>query len=622
MTTGRLYRRFKRTGLLLAILLLLSFSPVLAQEPEDEAQSPFAPRFGIVDSFTDTAEANAAGAGWTRVFFRWDVVQPGGPSDWKPTNVPDNLLNAEIAAGREVVAVLIGTPAWATESRTSTAVPPREFWGDFVFKIANQYKGRIRHWVIWNQPDVDDPSSPSYTWDGSVEEYALLLKEAYTKIKAVDPLAQVHIAGLTYTWDQERGNRQYLARLLEVITADPEAADYNYFFDAVTYHAYYNPIQLLQIITNARNVLNSFGLNNKTIWINETNAPPTEDFIEPPTGPTALTVTLDEQSAYVVQAFALALAGGAERIAFYKMSNSKEHPESAVPYGLLRGDGSRRPAFHAFRTVSTHFAGVQEADWVQFGDVYVVTLDQGDKTTTVLWNTARTPATYSLNAIAPQATLVDERANVETVVATNGSYDLELPAAACSNGDYCFIGGAPRLIIEEGASEQRESLGQTQAQPTAAPTATSPPPPTETPLAPPPTLTPALSEAPATTAADSTPAAPTPSPTDERPATAEESLPVPANAEQGPPPSSANTLPDPDAGEPPQPGALPDPDFDPLAAEGEQAADAAATPSTVPPVTITSVLTPSRILWLFIIGLVVFTITYGLQVIIWYRLKR
>jgi len=48
------------------------------------------------------------------VFFRWDVVQPAGAFDWKPTNVPDTFLDAEIAAGREVVAVLIGTPAWAS----------------------------------------------------------------------------------------------------------------------------------------------------------------------------------------------------------------------------------------------------------------------------------------------------------------------------------------------------------------------------------------------------------------------------------------------------------------------------------------------------------------------------
>jgi hypothetical protein len=75
---------------------------------------------------------------------------------------------------------------------------------------------------------------------------------------------------------------------------------------------------------------------------------------------------------------------------------------------------------------------------------------------------------------------------------------------------------------------------------------------------------------------------------------------------------------------PPDPGALPDPDFDPFAAPSEppldEAPEAILTP--VPPVTLGTVLTPTRLLWLFIIGLVVFTVAYGVQVALWYRFKR
>ncbi len=42
----------------------------------------------------------------------------------------------------------------------------------------------------------------------------------------------------------------------------------------------------------------------------------------------------------------------------------------------------------------------------------------------------------------------------------------------------------------------------------------------------------------------------------------------------------------------------------------------------IPPVTLATVLRPERIFWLFIIGLIVFTVTYGIQVAIWYRLRR
>ena len=56
-------------------------------------------------------------------------------------------------------------------------------------------------------------------------------------------------------------------------------------------------------------------------------------------------VSLDEQAAFVLQEFSLAFAAGATRVEFYKLRNSADHPESIEPYGLLRGDDSRRPAF-------------------------------------------------------------------------------------------------------------------------------------------------------------------------------------------------------------------------------------------------------------------------------------
>ncbi|MCL4296581.1 MAG: hypothetical protein KJ077_12670 [Anaerolineae bacterium] len=582
---------------LFVLLILAAWSGRVthAQDPTPPPAAtppPFDPRFGIADAFVNSAEANAAGAGWTRVFFRWDVIQPAGPSDWKPTNVPDPLLDAEIAAGRDVVAVLIGTPAWATESGTSTAVPPLEYWGDFVYKIASQYKGRVKHWVIWNQPDVTDPASPSHTWDGTAEDYYRLLKEGYLKIKSVDPAMQVHLAGLTYTWDSDRGNPPYLGRLLALIATDPEAAANNYFFDAVSYHLYYNPRRMLEILTDVRSILDAHGLGGKPIWINETNAPPSEDSLEPLSGPAGVSVTLSEQSAFVIQAFAMALAGGAERIAFNKMRNDYPHPEAIEPYGLLRADDSRRPAFAAFQVVSTYFAGVSKTSWLQLGDVYIVTLDRVGQATTVLWNTAATPTLFSLNAIAPQAILVDDQGNQQSIAAENGLYSIELPAAPCSNGlQACFIGGSPRLIVENGSPDQRILQIPLAATPTPVPVVTN----TSTPEA----QTPAQVDTPPP------PPTLTPTPTTEMltALVAEE----PNLAVQNSDSPLIASLPDPGLGD---------------AEPAESIAPNSTVPTAVPPVTIATVLRPERIFWLFIIGLIVFTVSYGVQVVIWYRLRR
>jgi hypothetical protein len=45
-------------------------------------------RFGIVETFVNPEAASEAG---TATLSSWvgDVIQPGGPADWKPANVPD-----------------------------------------------------------------------------------------------------------------------------------------------------------------------------------------------------------------------------------------------------------------------------------------------------------------------------------------------------------------------------------------------------------------------------------------------------------------------------------------------------------------------------------------------------
>jgi hypothetical protein len=67
---------------------------------------------------------------------------------------------------------------------------------------------------------------------------------------------------------------------------------------------------------------------------------------------------------------------------------------------------------------------------------------------------------------------------------------------------------------------------------------------------------------------------------------------------------------------------LPDPNLG-QAESAELTASDPIPPTAVPPVTIVTVLSrPDRIFWLFIIGLVVFTVSYGVQVVIWYRMRR
>ncbi len=305
--------------------------------------------------------------------------------------------------------------------------------------------------------------------------------------------------------------------------------------------------------------------------MNETNAPPTDDPLEQPWAEPHFVVSTAEQANFVIQAYALLIAGGAERIEFYKMKNSLEHPEDIEPYGLVRSDGTRRPAFDAFRVVTQYFAGYTDYEWIHEGNVYMVTLNRGDKTTTVLWNVARQDTTFTLNAIAPEGILVDEAGNTQPIRAVDGAYTIILPGATCSAGD-CFIGGAPRLLVENGSPSQRASLvplATNTPTPTPPPTATATPSPTPTPQ-----LTPTV-----------TPPA--------KPATAEAIIPAPQ--------ATASTA---------VPHATP-------------TATPTLQPSYVPTnLNIAQLFTPTRVVMLVVFGAILFTVIYVIQYRLWSRWRQ
>jgi hypothetical protein len=449
----------KRILIAAALCLFLAAS----LPPHARAGSPPPdPRFGIVESYVNPTAASEAGAGYTRVILRWDVIQPGGPDDWKPANVPDPYIEAELAAGREVTAILIGTPAWATADPASgaRAVPDMDRWAAFARRMAQHYRGRIRHWIIWNEPDVWQLDHPGNTWAGSVEDYYRLLKTAYLAIKGVDPTMQVHIAGLTYFWDWSHGRKRFLDRLLDVITADPDARANGCYFDAAVYHLYFNPSQTPLVLAETQASFRKHGIAGKEIWINETNAPPSNDPQEPPWSVPRFRITVDEQAAFVLQEFSLAFAAGATRVGFYKLRNSPGHPESIEPYGLLRGDDSRRPAFDAYRVATTYLRDFRSEYRQKQGQVTAVTFDRGDGTTTVLWTDGQRAARVRVRAVARQAQLVTERGEARTITPSGGFYTVDLPAAACTNRPNCIIGGAPRLLVETGAPAGRVALAR------------------------------------------------------------------------------------------------------------------------------------------------------------------
>ncbi len=502
----------------LAMIAGLLFAPLytLADPPASTVQAIPDRRFGVVETYDDPASAAAIGAGWTRVRFPWADLQPNNDGEWNNAFFTDEMLAAEIAAGREVVGMIVNTPFWALNDASVPGVPrglylpesdPGNVWATFVRQIVSRYAGRIDRWIIWNEPDIWDPAYPGRTWGGTVEEFFQLQRVAYNVAKETHPDVQVHLSAFTYFWDVNYGRTPFFSLLMDAIQRDPQAASHNYYFDVASANLYFRVDNVYDLIAWHHGQMQARGFD-KPIWLTETNAAPSSDPTWPVANPT-FPISLDEQAAFVPQVFAMAIAAGADRIAVYKMIDTPgDRAANPEPFGLVRDDGSRRPAFTAYQVAANYLSGFTGAALEHRDDFYAqVTVQRSEATTTVLWARSPSPVQVQVAARSTQAILADAFGRARTIVPRDGFYTVDLPH--CTQ-PLCAVGGPPQLVVEGApavaippASASGQTPGESSLQPTLeptnTPTVTPPPSPTSTPTTmptatatPPPAATPTL----------------------------------------------------------------------------------------------------------------------------------
>jgi hypothetical protein len=450
-------QRLQRCTLVLALLLILTLTPT----PGAQAQARDS-RFGLVEAFWDPGAAYESGAGWERILFYWSEIQPNGPDEWNTLHVLEEWLDGARAAGREVIGVLKNTPGWATDGEPYSGVPrglylpmddPGNLWANFVRQAVSYYGERgVNRWVIWNEPDIA-PGVYGHEWGGTMEDYYRLLQVAYLAAHEVNPNVQIHLGGMTYWHDTGWFNR-----FLSMVAADPTAPANNYYFDVVTLHLYFVSDRVYDIVSNHYYTMQLYGIN-KPIWINETNARPG---IEPHQYPPGLrftdhdfpNITVENQASFIIQSFALGFAAGAERIAVYKLHDGALPPGDPQAWGLIRLDGTRRPAFDAYRIVTETFAGFVYARRMPSDLADYVRLTHPNRVTHIAWARTAQSTTLAIPARTEQATLIDQAGNRETVFPEGGVYLLELPGAECTDPVRgCIIGGWTYLLVEEGLTD-------------------------------------------------------------------------------------------------------------------------------------------------------------------------
>lgn len=462
-------------------ILALSLGSNARERPA--AAAPPDGTFGVVQAIFDPEKALAMGARWERLIFPWELMQPSGPNEMRPGYFTDEQIAAEAARGLNLVGVVLYTPQWAAQNpgHKGAAVPrnlylpfdhPDNYWGRFFSRLVERYRGRVDSWIVWNEPDLID----SPTFMGSEADYYQLLKVAYQAGKRANPSARIVFAGLSYWNEKENGRQPFLRRVLEVAGRDPTAPANGYYFDAVAVHPYSNPLNAYTLPMIVRRILKERGLD-KPVWIDETNVVPWDDpgWLDTPT---PFRATLDEQASYIVQALSLGLAAGVERVAVYKLRD--EFPEFGQLWGLIREDGTPRPAYTAYQVIAGYLSGARSATFSWSGssyppteaqisdllassagrwqfvwpaDVAQVVVDRGSQRVTIVWNTSPGPVTALVRAAGDRATLVDKYGRARPVASTGGYFELLLEASRHNtdprDSNLYLTGGSPWILVEE-----------------------------------------------------------------------------------------------------------------------------------------------------------------------------
>ena len=349
-------------------------------------------------------------------------------------------------------------------------------WADFVSTTVQRYKPGsdlaqdqgwgddvgIRHWEIWNEPDLNQ------FWSGTVEEYYRLLEVGYQTIQAADPEATVILGGLAFF---EKEN--WLSDLLAQTGGDPAKA----YFDVFSFHYYWSIYGMEYWLWRTRSTLSAHGLSHVPIWITESGVPvwddfPATDYSVPSDSP--YRGTMEEQAAYVIQNAALAFYQGVERYYHFMLHDDCGNAppdafglrQNFTPHVCNPAQGKRRPSFAAYQLAVEQFRDLTPLWRTKGSGQDQVALYRADDKSRVLalWATGGVTVTTTVSATGETAQLhwiepissplgTTGISRTLTLTPTTGVYTLTLPPATNQNSGIpddtnYYIGGWPYLLVE------------------------------------------------------------------------------------------------------------------------------------------------------------------------------
>jgi GH35 family endo-1,4-beta-xylanase len=363
-------------------------------------------RFGNDPQSLETMDRMArmaadAGVKWSREEFNWARIETRkGQYDW---SFYDNLVKTANRHGISVYGLLAYWSRW-TEPYTPQGI---DDYCRFAAAAAERYRGVIRHWEVYNEPNI-------FFWQGPRDMYAELLKKAYTAIKKANPEAEVlgcSTAGI---------DTKFIKRTIELGAP----------FDSLTIHPYRRSLHdraFVQELRKAAEIAKNADGTVRPVWITEMGWGTHTHHNGAPAG--FAVTTQREQACLIARTYVDAIASGVvANTCWYDFRNDGYDPFNFEHnMGIVRRDFRPKPAYRAYATVARLLQGKSIDRELNLGDdviAYRFASDDGTESAVAVW-TLLDSQTVQL-PIAEPASVINLMGESQTVKPARGKIILAL----------------------------------------------------------------------------------------------------------------------------------------------------------------------------------------------------
>ncbi|HLU10659.1 MAG TPA: hypothetical protein VK003_13400, partial [Oceanobacillus sp.] len=346
-----------------------------------------------------------AGFAWIRQQFVWQDIEIHGRGDFEdrrndldgdgqPDAIDawakyDNIVELAEQYDLQILGRLDNPPEWS-QTVAGDFAPPDDLqdFVNFAAAVAERYRGRIRYYQVWNEPNIypewgEQPVDP--------EGYTELLCRTYAALKAVDPEIVVISGALAQTialTQRDLNDFIFLQRMYDAGAGEC--------FDVMAtqaYGFYSGPTdRRMRPTTNnfarnlyIRDIMIANGDAHKPIWITETAWNPIDSPEVPPPSEVAQyanfgIVTREQAAAYMPEGYQRAIEEwswvGVVNYWFFKLPNEDRRNQAMYYFRMVEPDFTPLPVYDSMREyimnlTPTLYIGVHQAE-----DNWAITLPE------------------------------------------------------------------------------------------------------------------------------------------------------------------------------------------------------------------------------------------------------